>query len=50
MPETAPPSRPSLVWSVYMLRDGTGRLYTGSSTEVARRLAERIAATLEDRP
>lgn len=43
MPETAPPSRPPLVWSVYMLRDGTGRLYTGISTDVARRLAEHQA-------
>lgn len=43
MPETAPPSRPPLVWSVYMLRDGTGRLYTGISTDVARRLSEHQA-------
>ena len=43
MPETAPPSRPPLGWSLYMLRDGSGRLYTGISTDVARRLAEHQA-------
>ncbi|MEZ7861988.1 MAG: GIY-YIG nuclease family protein [Aeromonadaceae bacterium] len=43
MPETAPLSRPSLDWSVYMLRDGSGRLYTGISTDVARRLSEHQA-------
>ena len=43
MPETAPLSRPPLGWSLYMLRDGSGRLYTGISTDVARRLAEHKA-------
>ena len=43
MPETAPPSRPPLGWSLYMLRDGSGRLYTGISTDVARRLSEHQA-------
>ncbi len=27
-------------WSVYMVRDGQGRLYTGISTDVVRRVSE----------
>ncbi len=30
-------------WSLYMVRDGSGRLYTGISTDVTRRLAEHQA-------
>ena len=30
-------------WSLYMVRDGAGRLYTGISTDVTRRLAEHQA-------
>jgi putative endonuclease len=30
-------------WSLYMLRDGSGRLYTGISTDVQRRLGEHQA-------
>lgn len=38
---TSQPSIPS--WSLYMVRDGAGRLYTGISTDVTRRLAEHQA-------
>ena len=38
---TPQPSLPS--WSLYMVRDGAGRLYTGISTDVTRRLAEHQA-------
>jgi putative endonuclease len=34
---------PAPCWSVYMLRYGSGRLYTGISTDVQRRLAEHQA-------
>lgn len=34
---------PAPCWSVYMLRDSSGRLYTGISTDVLRRLAEHQA-------
>lgn len=30
-------------WSLYLVRDATGRLYTGISTDVVRRLAEHAA-------
>ena len=30
-------------WSLYLIRDAAGRLYTGISTDVARRLAEHAA-------
>jgi putative endonuclease len=33
----------STSWSLYMLRDGSGRLYTGISTDVQRRLGEHQA-------
>lgn len=36
-------TKPVPCWSVYMLRDGSGRLYTGISTDVGRRLAEHQA-------
>lgn len=31
------------IWSIYLLRDETGSLYTGISTDVERRLAEHLA-------
>ena len=37
------PAAPASCWSVYMLRDGSNRLYTGISTDVTRRLAEHQA-------
>ncbi len=43
MPETAPPSRPPHGWSLYKLRDGSCRLYTRNTTDVARRLSEHQA-------
>jgi putative endonuclease len=42
MPESLSDVEPTS-WSLYMLRDGSGRLYTGISTDVQRRLGEHQA-------
>lgn len=37
------PERAAKLWSIYMVRDASNRLYTGISTDVGRRFAEHQA-------
>ena len=43
MTEIPTPQQSLPTWSLYMVRDGAGRLYTGISNDVTRRLAEHQA-------